>query len=192
MSLVNYWVKVTHFCGIKSDVSQVSCRFLEDEMSVIMDLGVLFLVACKLETPSIVSSLLDIQTHPCKPVYKMASHLPLVLFDSSYDNLHFRYDRPVINSLCDTLETRQQQLEIKATLNRSALDRMESLDVFKGEGLQRIPKLCDYDGAVKMLGKGTPYRPLLERTKCMSYEDRLKNLSSNKRKAANQRHGWNL
>jgi tRNA pseudouridine38/39 synthase len=43
--------------------------------------GVLFLVGQGLERPSIVDDLLDIESNPCRPMYEMASDIPLVLWD---------------------------------------------------------------------------------------------------------------
>ncbi|RDA91684.1 hypothetical protein CP533_2333 [Ophiocordyceps camponoti-saundersi (nom. inval.)] len=43
--------------------------------------AVLFLVGQGLEKPSVVSQLLDVEAHPCKPTYAMADEVPLVLWD---------------------------------------------------------------------------------------------------------------
>ncbi|CAM1509164.1 Fc.00g029030.m01.CDS01 [Cosmosporella sp. VM-42] len=44
-------------------------------------IAVLFLVGQRLEQPSIVSQLLDVETNPCKPNYVMADEVPLVLWN---------------------------------------------------------------------------------------------------------------
>jgi tRNA pseudouridine38/39 synthase len=43
--------------------------------------AILFLVGQGLEPPSVVSELLDVDRHPCKPNYTMADEVPLVLWD---------------------------------------------------------------------------------------------------------------
>ena len=43
--------------------------------------AILFLIGQGLESPSLVSRLLDIKTQPCKPIYDMAADAPLVLWD---------------------------------------------------------------------------------------------------------------
>lgn len=43
--------------------------------------AILFLVGQGLESPSVVSELLDITRHPCRPIYEMADDAPLVLWD---------------------------------------------------------------------------------------------------------------
>ncbi|KAG4256929.1 hypothetical protein FPRO03_03939 [Fusarium proliferatum] len=43
--------------------------------------AVLFLAGQKLETPDVVTTLLDVKANPCKPNYVMADEVPLVLWD---------------------------------------------------------------------------------------------------------------
>ncbi|RIA97369.1 pseudouridine synthase [Glomus cerebriforme] len=56
-------------------------------------MSVLFLIGQKLESPSVVDSLLDITKTPAKPNYEMASEIPLVLYDCEFDNLEWQYGR---------------------------------------------------------------------------------------------------
>ncbi|KAM7212014.1 pseudouridylate synthase [Rhypophila decipiens] len=49
--------------------------------------GILFLVGQKLEKPSIVSELLDIDKNPRRPAYLMADEVPLVLWDCIFPKL---------------------------------------------------------------------------------------------------------
>lgn len=48
-------------------------------------IAVLLTVAQKLESPSIVNDLLNIEKYPSRPVYKMAHDIPLVLYDCGFD-----------------------------------------------------------------------------------------------------------
>eukprot|EP00736_Rhodelphis_marinus_P003759 Rmarinus@m.19211 len=50
-------------------------------------MAVLFLVGMKLESPDIVSQLLDLSKYPRKPQYSMASGAPLVLFECGFEVL---------------------------------------------------------------------------------------------------------
>ncbi|KAI9791217.1 MAG: hypothetical protein M1816_004209 [Peltula sp. TS41687] len=43
--------------------------------------AILFLIGQGLESPSLVSELLDVERHPCRPLYEMADDAPLVLWD---------------------------------------------------------------------------------------------------------------
>ena len=44
-------------------------------------IAIIFLVGQGLEPPSLIDSLLDVQSNPCKPMYEMADDAPLVLWD---------------------------------------------------------------------------------------------------------------
>ncbi|EEB07856.1 tRNA-pseudouridine synthase [Schizosaccharomyces japonicus yFS275] len=54
-------------------------------------MAILFLVGQHLEPVDIVSELLNVEKNPCKPVYDMASDLPLVLYDCVFDNIQWEY-----------------------------------------------------------------------------------------------------
>lgn len=153
--------------------------------------AVLFFVGCGLEQPSIVKELLDVSARPRKPVYLMADELPLILFDSTYDNLNFRYDEQVLQRLQVKLENRLKEHQVRAALTSTVLNQCQSL--LFGTGAALNPRNCDYDAACpRAWGKSGRYQPLLERKTCSSYEERIANLSKNKREAAKKRHGWNL
>ena len=55
--------------------------------------AVLFLVGRRLEEVDIVAKLLDHKNHSLggKPIYQMASDLPLVLWDCQYDGVEFTF-----------------------------------------------------------------------------------------------------
>ena len=51
--------------------------------------AVLFMVGRHLESPAVVSTLLDTARVPAKPIYEMASEVPLVLYDCGFEDLHW-------------------------------------------------------------------------------------------------------
>lgn len=51
--------------------------------------AVLFMVGKHLESPQIVETLLDTKRVPAKPIYEMASEIPLVLYDCGFEDLHW-------------------------------------------------------------------------------------------------------
>jgi tRNA pseudouridine synthase len=51
--------------------------------------AVLFMVGRHLEAPQIIVDLLDTSKVPAKPIYEMASEIPLVLYDCGYEDLHW-------------------------------------------------------------------------------------------------------
>lgn len=51
--------------------------------------AILFLVGQKLETPQVVTDLLDVEKLPSKPGYEMANDIPLVLYDCVYPEMEW-------------------------------------------------------------------------------------------------------
>jgi tRNA pseudouridine38/39 synthase len=76
--------------------------------------AVLFAVGEGLEEPSVVQRLLDIETTPAKPVYEMASDMPLVLHEAVYEGLVWNNDCApyVAASLCAQAEETAMRLAV--------------------------------------------------------------------------------
>ncbi|ODV80845.1 tRNA pseudouridine synthase [Suhomyces tanzawaensis NRRL Y-17324] len=53
-------------------------------------MAILFLIGQKLEPPSVITDLLDVERFEGKPHYEMANDIPLVLYDCSYDDLQWK------------------------------------------------------------------------------------------------------
>lgn len=69
----------------------VSKAFLWHQIRCIMAL--VFMVGKGQEKPEIIDELFDVETNPCKPQYTMGSEIPLNLYDCSYDDLNWIYDK---------------------------------------------------------------------------------------------------
>lgn len=65
--------------------------------------AVLFMVGNRLEEPSIVADLLNIEKFPQKPQYRMASDQPLVLAECHFKHLQFTIDPEAADKLRQTL-----------------------------------------------------------------------------------------
>ncbi len=65
--------------------------------------AVLFMVGNRLEKPTIVAELLNIEKFPRKPQYPMASDQPLVLAECRFKHLQFRIDADASDKLRQTL-----------------------------------------------------------------------------------------
>jgi len=161
--------------------------------------AVLFLVGRGLEEPKIVSDLLNVVENPGKPVYKLAEEIPLMLNESSYTGLKFYYDPRVIQVLYQKLEKRWKDLSIKAAMTKNVLDHLDNKITVSGDdnywkfSQHRTITECDYsDACSNSFGKSKEYIKLLNRRKCDTYEEKVKNLSDAKRSKANRIHGWNL
>ena len=83
-----------------------------------------FLIGKNLEAPSLIPTLLDVNTNPCKPSYEMASDHPLVLHSCLYKSVTFGYS---VQSLWNVMEIWEQQWEdamIQAERLRDAINSL--------------------------------------------------------------------
>lgn len=69
----------------------VSKAYLWHQIRCIM--AILFTVGKGLEAPQILDEMFDVERYPCKPQYTMACELPLNLYDCSYDDVQWTYDK---------------------------------------------------------------------------------------------------
>ncbi|XP_019625002.1 PREDICTED: tRNA pseudouridine(38/39) synthase-like [Branchiostoma belcheri] len=159
--------------------------------------AVLFLIGQGQEEPSIVDDLLDIDRNPRKPQYHMASELPLVLYDSTFDGVSWIYDHDTHEQTLHHLQKVWCGHVIKTNIVKSMLDSLEKVEVQKdGEEGGEVEGEMEDEGSrscVEILKQneslieGTRtkvYRPLLERPMCESLEDRIEHYSK-KRKLDN-------
>lgn len=65
--------------------------------------AVLFMIGNRLEEPTIVADLLNIEKFPQKPQYRMASDQPLVLAECHFNHLQFTIDPEAADKLRQTL-----------------------------------------------------------------------------------------
>ena len=124
--------------------------------------AVLFLIGQGRENPSVISELLDVECHPCKPQYTMAAEFPLVLYDCAYDNddIAWQYDA---DSSTDTVRSMQAvwtQHSVRAAMLRRMLSEL-------GRSGQHQTD-CLVPGT-----RSRTYKPLFERERCESLEDRI-------------------
>lgn len=140
--------------------------------------AVLFLVGKRLEDPSVVSDLLDISKHPDdagRPVYEMASELPLVLVDCGYSDGWFdwRYED------CDDKDSNDGRVQVKV------MDRLWGLWEEASSKSMLISSMmnkmeCDVDEMIKAMkvagfaraGKPRNYVKLMQRHRCDSLQAR--------------------
>ncbi|KAL3815630.1 hypothetical protein ACHAXA_000401, partial [Cyclostephanos tholiformis] len=104
-------------------VEIVGRAFLWHQIRCIM--SVLFYVGRKLESPTLVRDLLDVDANPAKPSYEMASEAPLVLHRCSYGN-NLTFGRTVRN-LWDATKVLERRWEGHAISAERARDELDSL-----------------------------------------------------------------
>eukprot|EP00026_Physarum_polycephalum_P008235 Phypoly_transcript_08314.p1 GENE.Phypoly_transcript_08314~~Phypoly_transcript_08314.p1 ORF type:complete len:505 (+),score=101.49 Phypoly_transcript_08314:107-1516(+) len=115
--------------------------------------AVLFMVGKHLETPQIVETLLDTTRVPAKPIYEMASEVPLVLFDCGFEDLHWERTETgegtsgeVQRKLASHFETISHELYLKSKVAGLMLDATRA-------GCASLPK--EPPAHVPLLQRGT-------------------------------------
>ena len=152
--------------------------------------AVLFLVGAGKENPSVVAWLLDIKNNARKPLYDMASELPLVLYKCGFEEATFMYTKHVVQRLLLNFEKMWNRHAIKGMLSRAFLGGIVN-DYVLQEGIECASggTLADEDPNLKL--QQSDYEPLLLQTKSvyqslstrqtgMSYEERVDTLSDRK------------
>lgn len=78
--------------------------------------AVLFLVGRHLEPVQIVNDLLDTNSISAKPVYEMASEIPLVLFDCGFEDVRWEYNDDAHRKLLAHFESARNELSLKSAV----------------------------------------------------------------------------
>ncbi|XP_015904921.1 tRNA pseudouridine(38/39) synthase isoform X1 [Parasteatoda tepidariorum] len=145
------------------ELTVVGQAFLWHQIRCIMSL--LFLVGQGKEDCSVIEKLLDVDNFPRKPQYDMASELPLVLYDCSYDDVNWNYDQTCLFNLIKHLQSLWTHQVIKTTIIKRMLQDLESIS----ENNTIIHQLdCLLPGV-----KPRVYKRLMDRQCCDSLEERL-------------------
>lgn len=153
--------------------------FLWHQIRCIM--AILFLIGKGLEDPSVISSLLDVNTCPGKPQYNMASEVPLVLYDCEYEGLEFKVSQFAQQKVWEEFDRRFLDSWIRTALcygfveeaTKSAVESNASQTAWSG-----------IQGAASR-SSNRRYQKLLERTCAVTLEEKKKRVER-KRKRLSQ------
>jgi tRNA pseudouridine38/39 synthase len=86
--------------------------------------SILFLVGDKLEPPSIVTELLDVENCPGKPSYPLAPEFPLVLHHCGYSNVDFGHSAQNTWNVYSHLEQQREDLALAEARIRNCQSRV--------------------------------------------------------------------
>nr|CAD7411027.1 unnamed protein product [Timema poppensis] len=141
----------------------VGHAFLWHQVRCIM--GLLLLVGQGKEEADVVQELLDVDSHPRKPQYSMASELPLNLFHCEYEQgTQWYMNQECLAQVMRTLQSTWTKLYVKASMVRAMLLDLEtSLETPVSEQTS-----CLLQGV-----RSKVYQPLLKRPTCGSLEARI-------------------
>uniref|UniRef100_A0A4W6BZ42 Pseudouridylate synthase 3 n=1 Tax=Lates calcarifer TaxID=8187 RepID=A0A4W6BZ42_LATCA len=125
-------------------------------------MAVLLLIGQKLESPEIITQLLDIQSNPRKPQYSMAVDYPLVLYDCHFEGMSWKQETEEVNYILSALQQHWTQSAVKAHVLLGMIKGLEATGAVSSNHCWLV------EGSRKR-----NYRPLLERPCCESLESRI-------------------
>lgn len=146
--------------------------FLWHQVRCIM--SVLFLVGKKLELPSIVAELLNIDACPKKPQYSLADPIGLNLFETKYPFKGWILEESEVSHIMSLLQKQWAQHEIRATHVKEMLNDLKNY----------ISSPILHQSSYLIKRESKQYRPLLSRDFCKSLEDKMEHYMK-KRKITN-------
>ncbi|CCE66211.1 hypothetical protein TPHA_0P00530 [Tetrapisispora phaffii CBS 4417] len=128
--------------------------------------AILFLVGQNLEVPEIVSQLVDVASNPQKPIYDMASDIPLILYDCKFPEMDW-----IMNNVNDYNSIKYSKIvegltlgyQLKSTVATIFQDILPSAD----QDFQNKTRINLGDGKGKIVGT---YEKLFKRKVMESYE----------------------
>uniref|UniRef100_A0A336K3G1 CSON015595 protein n=1 Tax=Culicoides sonorensis TaxID=179676 RepID=A0A336K3G1_CULSO len=178
----------------------VGQAFLYHQIRNIM--AVLFLIGQKLEKPEVIIDLLDVQKNPCKPNYHLAHYVPLNLYHVEYKEISgetgngiqvsqamdidrisdlttWIYDESNLQEVIETLQGHWCIETVKSSMMKSMLNDLEELYKTKFPNSRVVE---DQIFVLRDEKKSKSYKPLMQRQKASSLEERLTSMESKKRK----------
>ncbi|KAG8170750.1 hypothetical protein JTE90_028297, partial [Oedothorax gibbosus] len=123
---------------------------------------ILFLIGQGKEESDVIDKLLDIENFPRKPQYDMASEVPLVLFDCTYEDVEWIYDEDSLKFVIKQMQNLWTHHAVKTVIIKRMLDELETLCTIETPILNQAD--CLLPGV-----KPRVYKRLLDRQCCGKY-----------------------
>jgi len=101
---------------------------------------ILFLIGQGLEKVNLISELLDLSLHPAKPIYDIASDIPLILYDCSYEGLRFQCPKGSHERTLIGFQQLWEKERVKSVVLQDMICGMEGLEVDLKEPTSPNPK----------------------------------------------------
>ena len=131
--------------------------------------GIIFLIGEGLESPEVITQLLDVEANPSRPQYTMASDVPLNLFEAEFeDGLEWNFSGESIAVVMKKFQSLWAEHRTKAAMLEAALHNLEGLeDVSEAEKTRGLMEFLLPKSRTKT------YTPLMERLKCPTLEEKI-------------------
>jgi len=122
-----------------------SKAFLWHQIRCVM--AILLMVGEGLEEESVIPELLDVEKHPCRPAYGMASDIPLNLDSAHYDGIEWKCDPASTELVLRTTQKLWTHHAVKAAMVRNLLKELEmnsglsvtgQLDILAGRRNEKV------------------------------------------------------
>ncbi|CCH45032.1 putative tRNA pseudouridine synthase [Wickerhamomyces ciferrii] len=131
--------------------------------------AILFLVGQKLESPGIVTQLMNIQETPTRPLFDMGSDIPLILYDCKFPEMEWvkankcaKYEKTLTSVYSQWIELNMKTQVAKFMYEKFVNDD----DIFQNSN-ERRTRINLGDGKGKIVGE---YVPLFKRDRMESFE----------------------
>ncbi|XP_065061219.1 tRNA pseudouridine(38/39) synthase-like isoform X2 [Rhopilema esculentum] len=157
-------------CGMAFLWHQVRCM-----------VSVLFLIGLRLESSEVIDRLLDVEFCPKKPQYSMASEVPLVLYDCTFDKINWIFETDQLESTTRSFRNRWTD----AAVRKSLIEK-----IFKDLQIHKEEEGHCFKEAILPLMTGhrtKNYRPLLTRPVCDGLERHLEKQAAKRKKLEERR-----
>ncbi|GFS34103.1 hypothetical protein TNIN_456631 [Trichonephila inaurata madagascariensis] len=112
-----------------AELTVVGQAFLWHQIRCIVSL--LFLIGQGKEDCNVIEQLLDVENYPRKPQYDIASEIPLVLFDCSYEDVDWVYNEESLKFVIKRLQNMWTHHAVKTIIIRKMLNELENKHFFK-------------------------------------------------------------
>jgi len=134
--------------------------------------AILLYIGHGLEKPDIIDYLLDIERCPRKPQYNMASEYPLVLFDCTYNNINWIYERDFNEPNINRIQQLWTKKRVESTMLRSMFNNLSAQTSLKTDP-------ANFQMAAILPGFRTDnHKPLSKRSVCEGLDRHLEILAA--------------
>ena len=166
--------------------------------------AVLLMIGQNLEDMEVIDWMLDIKQCLSRPQYNMASEIPLVLYDSCYEQMSWKHESSILEALLKDFQTQWTSHAVKTTVLSNLIGRLGDAAVIKyGDNSDSTGRLCDSDKIVVWRDTRKPqsyqlmslvpsqimrkaHKPLMKRARHESFESKLEIVNAKRRKAGKE------
>ncbi|XP_065570971.1 tRNA pseudouridine(38/39) synthase-like isoform X2 [Artemia franciscana] len=134
--------------------------------------AILFLIGQRKENPDLVKELLDVDKNPRKPQYSMASEIPLILFDSSYEGIEWKHNQQSLKTTIKHFQELWCNYAVRATMLNKIMATLSSISVPGNLEMNKLNSQILIEGVESKV-----YKPIMKRQLCDSLEQKMEHFA---------------